>query len=162
MNGQNADTNVQNRVVTCFRYGKVEHMISECRWANGACFSCGQVGHLANSCNNSQLAGCRRCGGLDHWVRDCPQGVRMMRTVCGNCGQEGHFARMCGSPRSACTHCGKVGHLSGRCWHTRRTGNLNQGGQIINNSQINRSGITNAEVNRVGNICSGNYRSLQH
>src|SRR5678815_2944257 len=63
--------NVGNRDVKCFRCGKMGHMISECRWANGACFSCGQVGHMAMNCTDPQRAGCRRCGGMEHWARDC-------------------------------------------------------------------------------------------
>src|SRR5678816_2980852 len=130
--GMGSRVNVTNQEVKCFRCGKHGHMISECRWANGACFSCGQVGHMALNCTDPQRAGCRRCGGIDHWVRDCQQGVRVRQPVCGNCGIEEHFSRMCQSPRNTCAKCGKIGHVAGMCCSMRQQG----GGSQVNQSVI--------------------------
>ena len=140
-----------NKIVKCFRCGKTGHMISECRWANGTCFSCGQVGHMAMNCTDPQRSGCRRCGGLDHWVRDCPQGVRMTQLVCGNCGIEGHFSRMCRSPRNTCNRCGKLGHVGEMCWSVRQPG---RGSQVNPGVNDGGSGI-GSNVQAIGSQAIG-------
>jgi len=67
----------------CYKCGSTEHVVSACKlitkgfpFAN--CFVCKKVGHLSKDCEENcnglypNGGSCRRCGQLDHFVKDCP------------------------------------------------------------------------------------------
>ena len=105
-----------NQKRKCFRCGNTGHAKAQCSWVQGTCFSCGKAGHLARECRDPELAGCRRCGAMNHWLRDFPENERtQVSSLCRNCGREGHFVRTCKEPKSTCRQCGVVGHIEDMC-----------------------------------------------
>ncbi|KAJ5281139.1 hypothetical protein N7478_006511 [Penicillium angulare] len=71
---------------------------------------------------------CRRCGGTDHFARNCPNddndnGYSDSSRACYNCGQTGHNKADCPEPRKAsgaCFNCGKEGHSKADCPEPRK------------------------------------------
>ena len=50
-NLRNERDRTRNVQVKCFRCGKE----SECKWATGACFGCGRMGHLVGQCQDQRV-----------------------------------------------------------------------------------------------------------
>ena len=63
---------------------------------------------------------------MDHCMRDCPGGARVIRTVCGNCGMEGYFARMCKEPKNTCSVWGDRPY-SGNVLECKKNGDFSWG-----------------------------------
>ena len=85
--------------------GKINHVISACKWTSGACFKCGPRKQMLRGCPNA-IANCFKCGEAGHTTAGCVK--RNMVPACGNCGERGHFyASM--SKREDCLRsmCGK-------------------------------------------------------
>ncbi|KAF4679421.1 hypothetical protein FOZ60_015070 [Perkinsus olseni] len=64
----------------------------------GACWRCGQRGHIAFECTNEVFKlreRCQRCGGFDHFMDTCPLPDTF---ICGRCKQSGHYSSVCGAP----------------------------------------------------------------
>lgn len=81
------------------------------------CNHCGQVGHIMNSCPNTDddFKPCQLCAEVGHQMYSCP-----MKAVCFNCGVPGHVSRDCmqrrsGSRRMVCTICFSRDHHRNRC-----------------------------------------------
>lgn len=60
------------------------HKKNECRWALGACFGCGETGHLVSECKKVRGIKCYRCGQIGHIASGC-RGTHG-GIICGNCG----------------------------------------------------------------------------
>lgn len=79
----------------CYKCGSEQHRTAHCTQAPPAdapsgmfpfatCFICKQNGHLARSCPDNprglypEGGGCRTCGSVEHFVRDCPLRLRLL------------------------------------------------------------------------------------
>ena len=90
-------------------------MKSECRWALGKCFGCGESGHFVRECQSPRMIRCFECGVMGHRAVECGLRGRGNGGRCGNCGERGHFARMCKRGRGQCQNCGIEGHVEQVC-----------------------------------------------
>ncbi|KAI5346924.1 hypothetical protein L3X38_014803 [Prunus dulcis] len=89
----------------CFKCGELGHMARDCS-GGGPCFKCGELGHMARDCSGGS---CFKCGELGHMARDCIGGG-----VCFKCGELGHMARDC-IGGGVCFKCGELGHMARDC-----------------------------------------------
>ncbi|XP_020594283.1 cold shock protein 1-like, partial [Phalaenopsis equestris] len=50
--------------------------VKGCRYFDGACYRCGEVGHMATDCKSDgccrRLGPCYGCGAMGHLVKECP------------------------------------------------------------------------------------------
>ncbi|VVA40284.1 PREDICTED: cellular nucleic [Prunus dulcis] len=88
----------------CFKCGELGHMARDCS-GGGPCFKCGELGHMARDCSGGS---CFKCGELGHMARDCSGGG-----PCFKCGELGHMARDCSG--GSCFKCGELGHMARNC-----------------------------------------------
>ena len=69
------------------------------------------------------MAGYRRCGVMNHWLRDRPEAGRtQMSSLCGNYGRLGYFTKVCKELKSTCKRWGVVGHIAVMYWSTGGVG----------------------------------------
>ena len=65
----------------------------------------------------TELDKCRRCGNPGHQAKDCQNSERTGSITCKICGQEGHKARVC--PDQECRNCTQKGHNRVDCTNER-------------------------------------------
>lgn len=74
-----------------------------------------------------RAATCYKCGGPNHYARDC----QAQSMKCYACGKLGHISRDCTAPNGGplnsegsktCYRCGEVGHISKNCTQAETNG----------------------------------------
>ena len=117
------------------RYFHIDHQTAIVR-----CLSCGEEGHMANTCPSRT---CKHCGALDqHYSGACPAHKK-----CTRCRQRGHEGKTCtnlsvmaGGPNDVCDICGIGEHAEEFCGHLWRTYFPSEGSVVkVSSSKMRRS-----------------------
>ncbi|KAI1845119.1 hypothetical protein JX266_008666 [Neoarthrinium moseri] len=94
---------------------------------NGACFNCGEEGHMKADCPKPRVMRCRHCNAEGHTMARCPdpscppQEPREFTGECRVCGKEGHRAADCpDKPPMICRNCEEEGHAASDCKNPRK------------------------------------------
>lgn len=81
-----------------------------------ACFVCGKIGHLAESCESERL--CYNCNQPGHVQSECTVPRTVEFKQCYNCGETGHVKTECSVQR--CFNCSNAGHISRDCTEPKK------------------------------------------
>ena len=83
-------------------------------------------GYRGGFVGNNRAATCYKCGGPNHFARDC----QAQAMKCYACGKLGHISRDCTAPNGGplnqtgktCYRCGETGHISRDCPQSQAEG----------------------------------------
>ncbi len=122
----------------------------------GACYNCGESGHMQRDCPKGGGGGgggggnrtCYTCGQPGHFSRECPDrdsgGGRSDGRKCYNCGEGGHISRDCpkgsggyggggggGRGDTRCYNCNQMGHIAIDCPAKAWTNRMQHWGRLV-------------------------------